>query len=1215
LCRECEAESEGTIALPEQDLQLPVSPTPLSTRGFSLPIAQPQVASIGDYEIIDKLGQGGMGAVYRARQISLDRVVALKVLPQQFEEDDDFVARFQREATVAARLNHPNLVRVYSSGVADGSHFIAMELIEGENLRQRMKREPVPMSEALRICADVARALQCGWDSARLIHRDIKPANIYLSHAGEVKLGDLGLAKSTLANTTGITQTGTSLGTPLYMSPEQGKGEKNIDFRSDIYSLGCTLYELLTGKPPYEGRDGHTLIHQHIHAPLPAILKVLPGCPMPLVRLVGKMLRKQPRERHAGYEDLIAEMEHIREQLESGVTTTGPSKVVEVWKQVGDLEAKPAASFGLLWAGLAILLVAGAGVTVFVLNKKDEPVSAKSSTAKSQPATPTEALKLAGASAPSPSIASAPTWQRLYPDLSKLPALASFQDGWARRSEKAADIQLQNPPATTIKLTNAGVRARFRVDSDSSNQMPYLKLRRGSDSARGDGIEMYYWPGQDARMSLHWRRANVSFTDARLANLSLKESLPPGTEYTLELYTIGRSVIGRFQDQTLRAELPVEAVQGGEVAILAAHTTSFRDVEYLNLDGLPEAEALKLAGVSSGAASPAGSAAAERWENLLIDPARLKWYGESRRTTDGVFLDKSGVRLDEKSSPDGAIRLRAIYQERQRPQLRARRNPATGNSCYMLHTAADRGSLGRWDNDQTGWTKIVDFPLKTPLVVGQPFELELRAVGETLTALVNGEVVATATDRTIPSGSFGAASAGAEPAPITALEYRDLSPAAASATERWENLLLDPEMLGKLRKTADGYIVSTAATLARGSSRDGAVRCRVRFDPADAWFRILAGKEETRWYQAAFSSDERGVRGGYIQYVDIALATGKYADANNQTKTSLRMPIPPGQFVDVELRVAGDTLRLSLNGEVVATARDTQLGLGRWGISGNGTHNNTLIQSLEYLDLSANSSSSTTPATATKDAPFVNSLGMKFVPVPIAGGPTAGQRVLFSVWETRVQDYETFASETKRGWGKPKFEQGPTHPAANVSPVDARAFCAWLTERERKAGQIAPSEAYRLPSGHEWSCALGRDNAPSDATARPSYLNNRGLPPSRKFLWGADPVPPAGFANYAGEERGLPPGGEFIAGWRDDHANTAPVGSYPPSASGLFDLAGNVWEMNDEPYNPGEANVVTRGSSFEAGAPERLRASVRSQFSETARYDDTGFRVVLAPAP
>ncbi len=266
--------------------------TPPSSGSTSVPAAGSHImGTIGDFEVVDKLGQGGMGAVYRARQISLGRMVALKILPAQFEEDDDFVTRFQREARVAANLNHPNLVRVYASGLAEGSHYIAMELVEGENLSRRVKRGALPPGEAVRICLAVARALHCGWQSAQLIHRDIKPSNIYLSHSGEVKLGDLGLAKSLAGNTTGLTHTGTMMGTPHYISPEQARGDKTIDFRTDIYSLGCTLYQCLTGQTPYVGTDPLTVMNLHLSGPPPALLKVMPGCPIPLARLVGKMLK------------------------------------------------------------------------------------------------------------------------------------------------------------------------------------------------------------------------------------------------------------------------------------------------------------------------------------------------------------------------------------------------------------------------------------------------------------------------------------------------------------------------------------------------------------------------------------------------------------------------------------------------------------------------------------------------------------------------------------------------------------------------------------------------------------------------------------------------------------------------------------------------------------------------------------------------------------
>jgi len=182
-----------------------MSQPPRPSEATTFPGVAPAPQTVGDFEILGKLGQGSMGAVYRARQRSLDREVALKILPAALEADPEFVCRFQREARIAASLHHANLAKVYTSGQADGCHYIAMELIEGESLGQWLKRSALPPIDALRITLDVTRALECGWQRAQLIHRDIKPGNIFLSHQGAVKLGDLGLAKTMSGDSTGLT--------------------------------------------------------------------------------------------------------------------------------------------------------------------------------------------------------------------------------------------------------------------------------------------------------------------------------------------------------------------------------------------------------------------------------------------------------------------------------------------------------------------------------------------------------------------------------------------------------------------------------------------------------------------------------------------------------------------------------------------------------------------------------------------------------------------------------------------------------------------------------------------------------------------------------------------------------------------------------------------------------------------------------------------------
>jgi formylglycine-generating enzyme required for sulfatase activity len=254
--------------------------------------------------------------------------------------------------------------------------------------------------------------------------------------------------------------------------------------------------------------------------------------------------------------------------------------------------------------------------------------------------------------------------------------------------------------------------------------------------------------------------------------------------------------------------------------------------------------------------------------------------------------------------------------------------------------------------------------------------------------------------------------------------------------------------------------------------------------------------------------------------------------------------------------------------------------------------------------------STTQPEQATKEQPFVNSLGMKFVPVPITGGPTDGQRVLFSTWETRVQDYEVFAKESGRLWPKAGFEQGPTHPAININWEDAQAFCAWITERERKAGRLGAGEVYRLPSDHEWSCAVGLGK----------YEDPRKPPPEKHgqiqgvYPWGTRLPPPDRVGNLADTAYHEQfPNEKWLEGYTDGYAWTSPVGSFPANEHGLYDMSGNVWQWCEDFMDASKNRRVMRGCSF---SDRPFISSNRKSDPATTRFDhgDFGFRIVLAPA-
>ena len=219
--------------------------------------------SINHYKITSKLGEGGMGEVYRAEDTTLKREVAIKVLPERFTQDPERLARFQREAQVLASLNHPNIAAIHSFEHSEGVHFLAMELVEGETLAQRVARGPVPVEEALEVCRQIAEGLEAAHESG-IIHRDLKPANVKVTPEAKVKILDFGLAKAlegeipaadishSPTRTDEMTSTGVILGTAPYMSPEQARG-KPVDKRADIWAFGCVLYECLTGTQLFGG--------------------------------------------------------------------------------------------------------------------------------------------------------------------------------------------------------------------------------------------------------------------------------------------------------------------------------------------------------------------------------------------------------------------------------------------------------------------------------------------------------------------------------------------------------------------------------------------------------------------------------------------------------------------------------------------------------------------------------------------------------------------------------------------------------------------------------------------------------------------------------------------------------------------------------------------------------------------------------------------------
>ncbi|HRH95709.1 MAG TPA: bifunctional serine/threonine-protein kinase/formylglycine-generating enzyme family protein, partial [Prosthecobacter sp.] len=1147
------------------------------------------------YEILRMLGRGGMGAVYLAKQISLNRLVAIKILPADMgDSDQGFAERFKNEAQAMAQLSHPGIVAVYDFGQTavgrfvpeapsgerragdspphQGLLYIVMEYIEGTDVQLMLASQGrLHSAHAMAITAHVCDALQYA-HTRGIIHRDIKPSNIMVSNDGVVKVADFGLAKMSQGQTTGLTQSGMAMGTPHFMAPEALTLGSAVDQRADIYAVGVMLYQMLTGKLPQGMFE------------MPSFQ--IPGLDPRYDRIVAKALRDDRELRYQAALELRHDLDAI---LTQPVEKTAPEAETEVKalppvEQRGKKKARvprlppqnspqvPARKkpVGLILVVLGVVAAIAAAFVYFRDHGTGQSSSVNPDLAKAtkeQPFVNTLGMKFVPV--PGADVLMCIHELRKSDYAAFAMTVVGLDDSWEKPADRSiAPGEAGSHPVVNVSEADAlafcawlggkdGLVYRLPTDHEWSCAVGIGDLEDAAMSPKNKAgrIQKVYpwgsvWPPPSGA---------GNFADSFLKASTLKPTPPK----IIEGYTdgfAGTAPVMSFQPN----QLGIYDLAGNVWELCSDWYDSTQTMKTKRggcWDNAPEGDLRSSSRLASSISSrgPLNGirVVVERRTLPAASSHNLQDYKSSPVTSTKVapFTNTLGMKF----VPVPGTKVLMCIHETRRQDYAAYAGQTPAVDGQWKNTTEEGIPVSDKDDHpvvSVNWDDVQAFCAWLSKKEGKVYRLPTDqewsfAVGigddeirnaETTPEMLNGKVAV------FPWGT-------GLPPPAGAGNYADITLNQTTGNHRF------------IPDYTDGF-ATTAPVMS--------------FTPNKLGLYDLGGNV-WEWVEDWWNVDQK-------QRVCRGASFG-----------------PHGAQVYSSARYASwPHLRRSMFGFRLVTEVP-------------GTDSTSAVPGKNQP---LNSSVSQT-ASATKDAPFVNSLGMKFVPVPITGGPTEKQRVLFSIWETRVQDYEVFVKELGRKWAAPPFNQGPTHPAVGMNRDDAQAFCAWLTDHDRKEGKLSAKETYRLPSDHEWSCAVGIGDR-EDPALRPIKKGSRiaGIYP-----WGATWPPPARTGNFAGEEltnvlangtakvistRAQLP----IPNYRDEFEATAPVGSFPASQLGLFDLEGNVLEWCEDKYNESpKDDGVMRGGCWGSGPDEGLYlSSYRQVYPRMSGFHFyNGFRVVLAP--
>ncbi len=1150
---------------------------------------------LGNYVVLDKLGRGGMGQVFKAQHRRMERVVALKMLPAAMARMPEAVKRFQREAKAAAKLSHPNIVTAHDADEAGGVHFLVMEYVEGQDLGSLVKGQgPLSIATAVDYVLQAARGLEYSHRQG-VVHRDIKPSNVLVDGEGTVKVLDMGLARveSLTAGEDALTHTGQVMGTLDFMSPEQALDTRHVDGRTDIYSLGCTLYYLLTGRPPYGGDTMTKKILAHRQEPVPSLCESRPDVPAALDAAFRQMLAKDPGQRQASMAQVVAQLSRF------GVTAhAGPPPLPR--------PVAPLAETQSVTADQVADTATGETPEISLNRPVVTPHEARSARVsdpadRRSPAIPETCGRPGGsvrrpATAPLVSEAIQRLARQDYAGVIELlgavpaeqrsaEAEQLLKQAWDLRAEveqlnarmngAVRDRQYgglrENVLARLLEIEPGNLTARDLYEH-LGTYSPGEALRFDKDGTLLPADLRQGWADRLARLvyqRLTRRRATAARPRTRRPGESARGS-GSGSDLPWVPLAIGLGVLAvaglllaivfllRDGDQTVRVEIDPALIRDAEVTV-------WLDGKQMEIAGLGETIQLK-----------PGEHGYEirRGDELIAAREFTVLKGDNPALRIAVETDAIAAGRATEPTPDGADSSRTTPLER------------------AFVSLFDGSTLDGWHGDTRLWrvidgvivgnTKGVDFDVASYLCTRKTYrDFILKAKFR----LHEGNSGIQFRSEQLPD--YQAAGYQAEIGWPTAPNRPSSAIGLFFQSQQRESIWTDRRQLLQHVKDQDWneYVITcrgpqitlelngyTAVDFVeeRPAAKAGVIGFQIRRRPQlgfsdmkvefrDIWISELMETPRTGTAAAAAT-------GGALRAPPVAIAPYDAVKAKEhqaawaehlsvpvETTNSLGMKlmlIPPGQF-DMGMTEGEPT------GRTVRITKPFYMGVFE--------------------------------VTVAQFREFVNATGHRTDAERGADGRIFDPRVRFT-------GANAYANQPGITWKTPGERTGDEHPVLRVSWNDADAFCRWLVQKEGRA--------YRLPTEAEWeyACRAGTRTIWSCGDGRRSLQEFANLCDAS--------VQPNHFPSAA---QSCP--------WNDGYPFTAPVGSFRPNAFGLHDMHGNLWEMCYDWFAPLGPSPVDDPSGPEAGServqrgggwnthPELCSSSFRIKHTPTWSTNTCGFRI------